>query len=236
MRVNGILKRPVAVLLLAAGLAGCFTVRETEPPQAVVTSAAGGADVSVRLQGFAAELMDYETVYATSLVYVPGYWGRRYYHPGYVETVQTSSSVPYVRPTDAFAERARELFEEGGFILNAPQPDYLVEVRFAGPFEGERGLGLRALWWLCTLFTYDESDVVWTARLRISDNRTGRLLKSEELSQRYDVAVWSCVPLLGPMAYDRTDGQYMKCWCLQALTDRACAAATAFLAGKGAGQ
>ena len=222
----------LAVCLLL--FAGCFTVKETErvvePMSALPNSATNS---TVVLKGFEATLTEYVRVYSHDLVYVPGYYGRRYYHPGWVQPVVTATDVPQLRATDVFLEQARDRFEMAGFNLKANPADYIVEVRFTGPMEKDTSdEGLRALWWLCTLLTSDCDSATWSARLKIYDNRTGALLFSRDYSQRYEVTMWSPIPLFGPASYDRTDSGYMQCWCLGALTDRVTAEASAFIAGR----
>lgn len=209
-------------------LAGCFTVRETEFPAtamcAPVTNAVGR---TVAVRGFEAQLTEYMTVYGYDTVYVPGHYGRRHYHPGHYETMRTQTSVPRVYATDIFLNQARDRFEESGFVIEAPTPDYVVEVKFSGPQEGE--IGYRALWLVLSAFTVDSAEQTWGAKLKIHDNRTGRLLFSRDYAETYRATGFSPIPLFGIACYERTDDNYMQCWCLRALTDRVTADASAFL-------
>ena len=71
------MKRLICMLPLAL-LAGCFTIRQTEMPEARMTSAPEGRDVKVALSGFAAMLTEYIPVYGYETVYVDhGWYGRR---------------------------------------------------------------------------------------------------------------------------------------------------------------
>ena len=82
---------------------------------------------------------------------------------------------------------------------------------------------------LCTLFFCDYSAASWTAKLRIRDNRTGRLAFHGDYVQRYETKVFGLIPLFGISSCDETSYSYMQGWCLSALTDRAVADSTAFL-------
>ena len=108
-------------------------------------------------------------------------------------------------------------------------PDWTVDVTFAGPVVASGDLACEAAWMLCTLFFCDYSAVSWTAKLRIRDNRTGRLAFSRDYVQRYETKVFGLIPLFGISSCDETSNSYMQGWCLSALTDRAVADATAFL-------
>ena len=55
------MKKIVAFSAMAF-LAGCFTVKETEFPQTVVTALPKDRNVSVKIQGFAATVTDYMSV------------------------------------------------------------------------------------------------------------------------------------------------------------------------------
>ena len=55
-----------------AVLAGCFTVKETEFPQTAVTALSKDRNVSVKIQGFAASVTDYMSVYSYDTVWVSG--------------------------------------------------------------------------------------------------------------------------------------------------------------------
>lgn len=223
----------VAGLLAAGALAGCFTVRESEFPETAMSGVPGSVtNLSVEVRGFETTVVDALETYSYSTVYVPGEYGRRFYRPAHVETVQTTTLVPRLSATDVFLRRAKDRLEAAGFLIRAPQPDWVVEAEFSGPFAGERSTAVRALLWLCTVLTYDQKDVVWGAKLKIYDNRTGRLAFVRDYTQRYDVAVWSPIPLFGPLSYDRTDTGHGQMWCLGALTDRVTADASAFLAGR----
>ena len=105
-------KTLIAVASLA--LAGCWTFNETPYPTVEISAAPDGTNVTVAVTGFAATLTDYATVHEFHTVYVPGYVGRRYYRPGYFETVPTVAYIPQSRPTDMFLRRAKRFLSWSG--------------------------------------------------------------------------------------------------------------------------
>lgn len=226
------MKKALSVSLLVA-LAGCFTVKETEFPQTSLTSLPEGKEISVKLQGFAATVTDYAAVYAYDTVWISG--RPRGYHgwtPGRYATVASTTYVPQSRNTEFFLDRARTSIESSGFITQAQQPEYLVDVTFNGPFIADSERGVEALWLICSILSADYSVQTWTAKVKIYDNKTGRLIFHRDYSQRYEVAVWGPVPILSPAGSSKTTSASVQNWCLTVLTDRTVSDVTAFLAGK----
>ena len=221
--------RVMVPLAAVAAVAGCWTFNETEYPAEGTTAAA--TNLSVAVIGYKATFTDYEPVTGYSSVYVPGWYGYRYYHPGHFETVASTAYVPLRRESDAYLVRAKERFEGAGFVVGASVPKVAVEVQFAGPFDSDGDLGRALLWSVGTIFFCDYSSQRWTAKLTIRDNTDGRLLLRREFEQKYEANVFSIIPIFGPASCDKTGSAAMQCWCLSALTDRTVAAATAFLAG-----
>ena len=213
-------------------LAGCFTVKETEFPQTSMTSLPEGKEVSVKLQGFQASVTDFMAVYGYDTVWVSGRRHGRYgWRPGHYATVTSSTYVPQVRATDFFLSRASTSMESAGFVTKASQPDYLVEVEFGGPFVADSERGVAAIWMLFSIFSADYSVQTWTAKLKIYDNKTGKMVFHRDYSQRYEVAVWGPIPILSPAGSSKTTANAMQSWCLTALTDRTVADASAFIVG-----
>ena len=221
------MKKTLIPVACALSLAGCFTVSQSPYPETAMTAFTG--ERSVAVTGFEATVVHYVTMYGEEMVYVPGHYGRHHYRPGYYHTVQTATNVPQAQQTDAFLEQAKDRLEESGFNLKASPADYVVDVKFSGPQTSSPGV--RALWWLFSAFMCDNANQTWTAKLKIHDNRTGKLLFSRVYSQEYEATCFSPIPLFGPACHEETSPVYMQCWCLQALTDRATADASAFLGG-----
>ena len=221
-------------LLSLAFLAGCFTVSETEYPTYPMTALPEVAtNATVVLRGFETTFIDTIPVRSYQTVYVPGHYGRRHYHHGHYSTVATTTYVEQARESTQFVEQAMDRMEAAGFNVSANPADYIVEVRFDGPYSGENDPGAwRPLLWIGTLLTADKDADTWKAKLKIYDNRTGKLLFTRDYQQEYAVACFSPIPFFGPMCYDRTETNYMKAWCLTALTDPLTSEASAFISGR----
>lgn len=225
-----------SVLSLLVFMPGCFTVSETEYPSYPMTALPESVtNVTVTLRGFETTFIDTIPIRSYQTVYVPGHYGRRHLRFGHYETVSTTTYVEQARESTQFAEQAADRMEAAGFDLRANPADYVVEVRFDGPFPGEQNLGgWRPLLWIGTLLTADKDADAWKAKLKIYDNRTGRLLFTRDYVEEYMAACFSPIPFFGPMCYERTETNYMKAWCLMALTDRMTSEASSFLAGRAA--
>ena len=223
--------KTASAVAAAVALAGCWTFNETEFPEVAVTQAAGATtNITLFVSGFEAVLTEYEAIHSYSTVYVPGYYGRRYYAPAHFETVPTVSMVPQHRSTDMFLRRAQDDFEKAGFLIGSTNATMTVDVRFEGPHMSSSDEWKSFGWELFTLFTCDYGTATWTAQLRIRDAKTGRLLFHHDYVQEFETHVFGLIPLFGISSSDATSSARMQTWCLAALTDRAVADATAFLA------
>ncbi len=222
------MKRIMFAVALTA-CAGCFTMCETPYPEVEMTSA-GEGEMAVQLAGFEANVTTYLPVYEyeTFYTYRPrrrgGYWGP--------STVSTQTYVPQTSTTKAFLDRATEIFETHGFNLKTTNPVYRVEVKFSGPFVTDTDRGISVLWTVLSIFSADYGVQQWGAKLNIYDIATGKLLMHKDYDERYQTVVWGPLPLFSPAGSDKTDGGKIQCRCLSALTDRAVADATAFIAGR----
>lgn len=215
-------------------LAGCFTLKQTEIPQVQMSRAPEGRDVKVAVSGFSATVTTYIPVYGYQTVYVdhgPSYYGprRRVWHGGHYETTTSETLVPQVNVTDAYLRRAQALMEDSGFLLRAPQPDYTVEATFDGPFVRDDERAVEFAWMFLSVLSAEYSTQTWTAKLRIHDAKTGRVLLSQEYSQKYEDCVWSPLFFIGLAGCTENSPNFMQNWCLGVLTDRVVADATAFL-------
>lgn len=216
------------ILPLTLLVGGCWTFNESSFPEVAFTSPA--AECTVAVTGFEAYQTEYEAVQSVRTVYVPGYISRHYYEPGYYETVPAVSYLPRTRATDMYLRRAQDELERAGFTLAQNNASRTVDVSFAGPVDDSGDSVRRACWMIGTVFFCDYGAETWTARLRIRDPKSGKLLFSRDYTQKYETNVFALIPLFGPAGCDRTDSQSMRAWCMTALTDRAVADATAFLA------
>lgn len=225
---------PALVALLLLG--GCFTVRETPYPELKMPTIPSGKDVRVQLVGFDAIFTSYVPTYgyATVTGFDDRYWGRgRYGRSGfYSTTVSTTEFIPHVENSAVFRNRATDLMEHGGCILQTTAPQYRVEVRFDGPFTEPGDGWAEAGWMLFTLLTADFDAQAWSAKLKVYDVQTGRLLFERDRVQRYEAVVWGPIPIFSPLSCEKTSSGAMKMWCLTALTDATVADALGFLSGE----
>lgn len=235
------MKKPFCLLCLPALalalLSGCFTLHRTETEPVSMTRAPEGCDVKVAVTGFAATLTEYVPVYTHTTGYVDrGPWrgrrGRWYDAGGRFETVTTETLLPKIGPTDAFLRQAQSLLEENGFLVKAPESKFTVDVAFDGPFATSGQKTAEWAWMLCSVLSAEYSVQNWTAKLKVYDNKTGRMLFSRDYAEKFEDVVWSPLFFVGLAGYDENTYGFMQNRCLSALTGRAMADATAFLAAK----
>ena len=220
-------------LALPALAAGCFTLSQSEYPKTELTSVAG--DVKLQVEGFQASVIDYTPVYSTS-TYVasdPIWYGpyrRPRYGGPYIGTYTTETYVPTMRSTDVFLQRAMSNLEKAGCILRASPAKYTVVGTFGGPVAGEMAGLKSASVFLLSLFSARFEMLTYTAEVKVYDTASGRLVFSSSYAQDYYASGWSPIPLFGIMDFEKVQGEFMRSWCLTALTDRITADVTAFLA------
>ena len=227
------MKRILVTAIAATMLSGCFTLTETPYPETAMASLPEGKEVAIQLKGFKALVTEYMSVYGYDTVWVEGHPRGRYgWTPGHYRTVTSSAYIPQVSESDFFVQRARTLAESAGFTTMAQNPDYIVETTFGGPFvsDGERGVSVA--WMLLSVLSADYGVQTWTAKLKVYDNKTGKLVLHHDYSQRYEVAVWGPIPILSPAGSTKNTFNAMQSWCLTALTDRVMADTAAFLVKK----
>ena len=224
------MKKTIMTLSMLA-FAGCFTIFESEYP-AVEMSSAGNADIKVQLSGFEAAVTTYEVLYGYETSYRYHYGYRRHYGYWGPSTVMTETYVPQTRATSAYIDRATEILELNGFNPKTDKPKFRIEVKFGGPFVSDGERAAEAAWTIFSLLTADYGVHTWTAKLKIYDVATGKLLMHYDYSERYSALVWGPIPLFSSAGSDKTSVNSMQNWCLMALTDRAMADATAFLAAQ----
>ena len=217
-------------------LSGCWTVRETPPPETAIGRLPDGKELKVKVEGFEATVTTYETAYGYGTVSGYGasvYNCRGYSRGGYgTATYSTTEYIPHTESTHIYRNRATDALERAGCIVQAKDPQYRIEVRFDGPFT-ESGDGWATAGWLvCTIFTADFGAQDWTAKLKIHDLSSGKLIHEKDLMVRDEAVVWGAIPVFSPASASRTSSSVMKDNCLNALTDLAVAEAVTFLAGK----
>lgn len=217
-------------------LAGCWTVRETDHAGMAVTALPPGKDVRVQVAGFDTTVTTYETAYGYGTVSSFGgpCYGRcgRYYDGYGTTTYQTTAFIPHTEATSAYRDRATDALERAGCIVQTKDPQYRVEVRFEGPFAESGDGWATAGWMVCTIFTAEFNAQGWSAKLKIHDMRTGKMIYEKDFAERDEAVVWGPIPIFSPACSSRTSADVMKGICLAALTDRAIAEAVGFLSTK----
>jgi len=224
------------ILLFGYCLLGCWTVREPVAPDVRIARLPEGKSLRVQLAGFDAHVTKYIPAYGYSTVTTFG--GGSYYHgrhPGYYDPglrtsmVQSTEFLPQTESSPVYRNKATDMLEHAGCILQTKDPQYRVEVRFDGPFD-EPGDGWAMFGWsVCTLLTADYGAQNWTAKLKVHDVKTGKLIYERDHAQRYEAVVWGPIPFFSPLGSDRTSNAVMQDWCLSALTDLTVADALDFL-------
>ena len=219
--------------IISLCLAGCWTVRETDHPAVEVVKLPEGRDVKVQVAGFDMTVTTYETAYGYGTVstFDGPYYGRhgRYYGGYGTTTYQTTEFIPRTEATSAYRDRATDALERAGCIVQTKDPQYRVEVRFEGPFSESGDGWATAGWIICTLFTADYGAADWSAKLKIHDMKTGKMIYEKDFTERDEAVVWGPIPIFSPACNSRNSASTMKDICLTALTDRAVAEAVSFL-------
>lgn len=221
-----------------AFLSGCWTVRETAHPAVEISALPSGKDVRVQLAGFDATVTTYDTAYGYGTATAfggPCYAGRRgrYSGGGFgTTTYQTTEFIPRTEATSAYRNRAADALERAGCILQTKDPQYRVEVRFEGPFSESGDGWATAGWIICTIFTADYGAANWSAKLKIHDMKTGKMIHEKDFTERDEAVVWGPIPIFSPASSSRNSASTMKDICLAALTDRTVAEAVSFLSGR----
>lgn len=224
----------LAVVAALLALGGCLTVSQSEYPAVQLTGAPKGAP-TVALAGFEAQITTYVPVSSYSTVWQStGYYHHGHYHRGW-DYPQTVSTTTYVAQrenmTGYYVEKARDLLEKADYVVSVTNAAHVVEVHFSGPAvtDGDRTAEFASM--LFTAFLADRTSAAWSARLKITETASGRVVFSHDYEQEY--VAWSVglVPIFSPLSAETVQADYIQNWCLSALTDRAIADATAFLSG-----
>jgi hypothetical protein len=215
--------------LSAMLLSGCFVCSETEFPKTQPVALAQGRNVEVQLSGFEAVVTTYVPVYEYGTVFSGRPMSCRRHSVYYTTTYANQTYVPQSSTTTAFAERAAETFEKGGFVLQSAKPKYRVEVKFGGPFVSDGDSATSAAWSIFTIFTAGYGTQTWSAKLKIYDIASGRLVFHKDYSQKYEAIVWGPLPFFSPAGSSTISYGSMQSWCLSALTDLAVSDAMSYL-------
>ena len=210
---------------------GCWTVSETEYPDVEVARLPAGKAASVSFSGFEVELQKY--------VPVEGH-----------EEMKTNANDrvdgPCVRANNAtnvfyatrntisrkLIDRASVGMERKGFEIRTMRPDYVIDMKYEGPFDRDydafKWLGLS----ICTIFTADKNVETWTGRMRIFDRKTRKQVFAKDYTNEYSVSVWGPIPIISPACHPRITCTACSSAALAALTDEAIADASKFIADR----
>lgn len=233
MNIRHSIIRSFAYSIISLCLSGCWTFREAAHPEIAVPALPSGKDVRVQIAGFDATVTTYEAAYGYGSVTTFGdsYYGRRgrYYGGIATTTYQTTEFIPHTEATSVYRNRAADALERAGCILQTKDPQYRVEVRFEGPFSESGDCWAMAGWMICTIFTADYGAVDWSAKLKIHDMKTGKLIHERVFTERDEAVVWGPIPIFSPACSSRNSASVMNDICLTALTDRTVAEAVSFL-------
>lgn len=220
-----------AAALLAAG---CFTIHHSEAPGAGVTRAPQGRDVRVALSGFEATVTTFLPVHTQTTGWHSGVGydrhTRRDFGGLHSETWSSTTYIPQVNEDHTYVKQAADLLEAAGFILATTNAQYTVDVAFSGPVVTNGDRVAEGLWIICSLLSADYSAGEWTARLKIRETSSGRVVLMKDISQKCTVAVWGPIPVFSPLAAYESSENAMQAWTFGVLVDLAMAEATAYIA------
>lgn len=217
-------------LLPLAMLAGCFTISQSEYPKVELSTVTNG--VKVQVEGFQAAVIDYTPIYSTSTYVTHGGWygpHHRHYAGPMVGTYTTQTYVPTLRNTDVFQQRAAANLEKAGCILRAVPAKYTVSGSFGGPVQEDTAALKSVGVFVGSILSARFEMLSYTAEVKVYECATGKLVFNRTYNQDYFASGWSPIPLFGIMDFEKVQGEYMKSWCLAALTDRITADVTSFL-------
>lgn len=228
MKTNTLL----VVLAFAGVLSGCWTVSETEFPQVSTTPAPSGKSVVVKLANFRTGVYNYKLVegHETMQGAADPSTVKRDFQQSYVDSsmswmLQSSASGSLV--SRAMTELMRQ-----GYTINPDAAKYQIELAFEVPVLPEHDVLRQWGYYLCTIFTAENTKVTWSAKLQVRNAETDENLFEKRYTQEYEVMSWGPLPLLSPCFSLKTSVCYVNSWALTALTDLAIADASAFISNR----
>ena len=145
--------------------------------------------------------------------------------------MSTTTYVPQTEMTTAYVTKAQDLVEKAGFVVSPTNASCVVDVKFSGPVVTDNDRMAEFASMLFSAFLADYTTAKWSARLKVTEAATGRVLLNQDYTQEYEALAIGLVPLFSPLSADTVQADYIQNWCLSALTDRTMADATAFLSG-----
>ena len=216
----------------AVVLSGCWTVSETEFPAVSTTAAPSGKSVIVKFANFRTGVYEYKAVEghetmqgAADINDVKKEFQQNYVDSSMSWMLQNSASGSLV--SRAMTELARQ-----GYTVDPKKAKYQIEIAFKGPELPEHDVLRQCGYYLCTLFTAENTKVTWSAEMQVRNAATDELYLKKDYTQEYEIMTWGPLPLLSPCFSLKTSVTHANSWALTALTDIAIADATAFIANK----
>ena len=225
MKINAFLFITSVSILLS----GCWTVSETEYPDVEVARLPAGKTASVSFSGFEVELQKY--------VPIEGHEEMKTNKDDRVDGPcvkdNSATNVFYATRNTAsrkLIDRASVGMERKGFDIKTMNPDYVIDMKYEGPFDRDydafKWLGLS----ICTIFTADKNVETWTGRLRVFDHASKKAIFEKHYTNEYSVAVWGPIPVASPACHPKITCTACSSAALTAMTDEAIADASKFLA------
>lgn len=208
---------------------GCWTISESEYPDVEAARLPAGKAVSVSLSGFEVDLQKY--------VPVEG-------HEQMKTNAADRTDGPCVKASSAtnvfyatrntvsskLIDRVSIGLERKGFEIKAMKAQYVIDMKYEGPFDRDydalKWIGLS----LCTIFTADKNVETWTGRMRVFDCASRKEVFVKHYTNECSVAVWGPIPIASPACHPQITCTACSSWALTAMTDEAIADASKFLA------
>lgn len=216
---------------ISLALTGCWTVSETEYPDVQVTRLSPGKTASVSFSGFEVDLQKYVSVEDHEQMKTNA--DDRVDGPCVKEN--STTNLFYMTRNTAtrkLIDRASVGMERKGFEIKSINSQYVIDLKFDGPFDRDydviKWLGLS----ICTIFTADKNIETWTGRLRIHDRASKQPIFEKNYTNEYSVAVWGPIPIASPACHSKITGTACSSYALTAMTDEAIADASKFIADR----
>ena len=220
-----------SVVSMSVLLVGCWTVSETEYPDVEVTRLPAGKTASVSLSGFEAKLEKYMPVEGHEQMKTNA--ADRVDGPCVKANCATNVfSVTRNLASGMLMNRASVGLERKGFKVKARRPQYVIDMKYEGPFDRDYD----ALKWfglsICTIFTADKNVETWTGRMRVFDYASKKQVLVKHYTNECAVTVWGPIPIASPACHPKITCKACSSRALTAMTDEAIADASKFIAGR----
>lgn len=217
-------------ILLVAGaisllVSGCWTVSETEYPDVEVSRLPSGKKASVSFSGFEVQLPKYVPVEGHEQMKTNA---NDCVNGPCVRENSVTNEFYFTRNTTTgkLIERASLGMERKGFEIKAFKPQYVVDMKYKGPFDRDHDV---AKWFglsLCTLFTADKNVQIWTGRLRVYDRANKEKFFEKNYTNEYSVTAWGPIPVVSPACHPQITCTACSTAALTIMTDEAIADAS----------